>query len=89
MPKVAFTPNLRRHVDAPPLEVDGDTVAAALERVFEVMPELRGYVLDDQGGLRRHVALYIDGRRVRDTARLLDPVGPTSEIYVIQALSGG
>lgn len=89
MPTVVFTPNLRRHLDTPPLEVDGTTVAAVLQQVFLQHPELRGYLLDDQGGLRRHVALYVDGRRVRDAARLSDPVGPGSEVYVVQALSGG
>lgn len=89
MPVVAFTPNLRRHLDAAPLEVDGSTVAAVLQQAFLLRPELRGYLLDDQCGLRRHVALFVDGRRIRDPVLLSDPVGPDSEIHVIQALSGG
>lgn len=89
MPHVSFTPNLRRHLDAPPLQVTGETVAAAFEQVFRRHPELRGYLLDDQGRLRRHVAVFVDGRRVRDTATLSDPVSPESEVCVVQALSGG
>jgi sulfur carrier protein ThiS len=50
---------------------------------------LLGYVLDDQGALRRHVAVYVNGRPVKDRVRLGDPVGPDDEIHVIQALSGG
>jgi len=46
-------------------------------------------VLDDQGGLRRHVAVYVNGRLVNDRTGLTDPVGPRDEIYVFQALSGG
>jgi sulfur carrier protein ThiS len=61
----------------------------ALAAVFASRPTLRGYVLDDQGALRRHVAVYINGRPVRDRARLGDPVGPDDEVYVFQALSGG
>jgi sulfur-carrier protein len=89
MPRVTFTPNLRRHLDAPPLEVTGATVAAVFEQVFREQPELRGYLLDDQGRLRRHVAVFVDGRRVRDTQSLSDAVTPASEVAVVQALSGG
>lgn len=89
MPHVSFTPNLRRHLDMPPLEVAGDTVAAVFEQAFREQPELRGYLLDDQGRLRRHVAVFVDGRCVRDTQSLSDAVSPSSEVCVVQALSGG
>ena len=49
----------------------------------------RGYVLDDQGALRRHVAIYVNGRPIGDRVRLTDPVAADDEIYVFQALSGG
>ena len=61
----------------------------ALSRVFRNNPDLRSYVLDDQGRLRTHVAIYVDGRAVRDRAALGDAVGAGSEIHVMQALSGG
>jgi hypothetical protein len=57
--------------------------------VFEARPTLRGYVLDDQGALRRHVAVYIRGAAVRDRVKLSDPIGPNDDIYVFQALTGG
>lgn len=89
MPRVVFTSHLRRHIDIPELEVAGDTVLAALEAVFARSPGIRGYVLDDQGEVRKHVAVYVDGRQISDRRRLSDPVGATSEIWVLQALSGG
>jgi sulfur-carrier protein len=46
-------------------------------------------MLDDQGALRRHVAIYVNGRPVSDRARLTDAVAKDDEIYVFQALSGG
>ena len=60
--------------------VDGATVDAALAAVFATQPALRGYVLDDQGALRRHVAVYVNGRLVSDRTGLTDPVGPRDEI---------
>ncbi len=89
MPTVLFTRALERFVSAPPAMVDGATLGEVLAGVFAARPALRGYVLDDQGALRRHIAVYIDGDPVRDRVRLSDPVGPGDEIYVFQALSGG
>ncbi len=89
MPKIAFTPALRRFLAAPAMEVEGATVGEALAAAFAVQPALRGYVLDDQGALRRHVALYVNGRPVSDRKGLGDSVGARDRIYVFQALSGG
>jgi len=89
MPRVVFTSHLRRHVPCPELEVSARSVAEALDAVFAQAPQVRGYVLDDQGQLRKHVAVYVDGQRMADRARMRDPVGERSEIWVLQALSGG
>ena len=89
MATVSFTPNLERHVECPQKTVDGATVREVLDRVFAENPRLRGYVLDDQGALRRHMMVFVDGQQIADRERLSDPVRPTSEIYVMQALSGG
>jgi len=86
---VNFTPNLRQHVDAPRCEVAGATVREVLDAVFRDHPRLRGYVLDDQGRLRKHVVVFVDGEQAHDRAALGDPVAPESELFVMQALSGG
>jgi hypothetical protein len=89
MAHISFTPNLQRHLDVPELDVAAATVAAALEAAFVANPRLRSYLLDDQGRLRRHVAIFVDAQQVNDRRRLSDPVGPASDIFVVQALSGG
>lgn len=89
MPTVSFTSALQRFLPAPTAEVEGATVAEALAAVFATHRALGGYVLDDQGALRRHVAVYVNGNPVRDRETLADPVGPRDEIYVFQALTGG
>ena len=86
---VVFTANLERHVECPTATVGGETVRAVLDAVFARNPRLRGYVLDDQGALRRHMNVFVDGEMIEDRERLSDPVQPTSEVYVMQALSGG
>jgi molybdopterin converting factor small subunit len=87
--RVVFTANLQRHLASPPAEVPGRTVREALEAVFASNPRLRSYVLDDQGCVRKHVSVFVDGEQVRDRERLADAVAPGAEIYVLQALSGG
>jgi hypothetical protein len=89
MPRVVFTKNLERHVRCPPSEVPGDCVRDALDRVFRDNPAARGYILDEHGEVRKHVAIFVNGRPLRDRARLSDVVPPDGEIYVLQALSGG
>ena len=89
LPIVTFTSALTRFLAVPSSTVDGGTVAEALAAVFAERPGLRGYLLDDQGALRRHVAVYVGGDPVRDRTRLSDRVGPSDEIYVFQALTGG
>jgi molybdopterin converting factor small subunit len=89
MPTVRFTATLARHRPTTALEAAGATVGAVLETALAEDPLLRGYVLDEQGRLRKHVNIFVDGAMVADRLRLSDPVGPQSEIYVLQALSGG
>ncbi len=89
MPDVVFTENLKRHVDCPAARVGGATVGEALGQVFENNPRLQRYVLDDQGALRKHMLVFVDGLPAKDRVRLSDPVSDGSEIFVMQALSGG
>lgn len=87
MARVTFTSNLRRHREVSEAHAEGATVREVLDRVFAGDALLRSYVLDDQGRLRRHVNVFVDGAMVADRARLSDPAG--AEIHVLQALSGG
>ena len=89
MAKIAFTQHLQTHVDAPCAEVAGSTVREALDQVLAVNPRLRGYVLDDAGAVRKHIAVFLDGESVHDRTGLSDPLPPDGEIFVMQALSGG
>ena len=80
MASIHFTPQLERFVHAPVLTVAGASVAAVFAAVFADHPELKSYIVDDQGAVRRHVAVFIDGVQIRDRQRLSDAVGAESEI---------
>ena len=85
MPRVAFTGHLRRYLDLATMEVEGGTVRNVLDTIFAQKPLLRGYIVDEQGELRKHVVVFVNDRRVR----LADAVASGDEIYVLQALAGG
>lgn len=89
MVRVCFTPNIQRHVECPPEQVAGATVREALDRVFEQNPRARGYVLDEQGAVRRHIVIFVNNQPIRDRERLTDPLTDGAEVFVMQALSGG
>ncbi|HZF47570.1 MAG TPA: MoaD/ThiS family protein [Polyangiaceae bacterium] len=89
MARVTFTPNIQRHIECPPKNVEGSTVREVLDAALVGNERARSYFLDDQGGVRKHIAIFINGVQALDRAHLSDPVPPGAEVYIAQALSGG
>ncbi|MES9986311.1 MAG: MoaD/ThiS family protein [Candidatus Thiodiazotropha endolucinida] len=89
MPTLSFTSNLTRHTPCPDAAFEAATVAQLFDLYFSQWPDVRSYVLDDQGAVRNHVIVMVDGRGLHDRRRLSDALGSESEVFVIQALSGG
>jgi hypothetical protein len=89
MARVSFTPQLQRFLDVPPATVAASTVRQALDAVFQDNPRLRGYIVDEHGRLRRHVSVFVGEVALVDRVTLADPVSAETEIFVLQALSGG
>lgn len=89
MAQLYFTQNLARHTECPSAALAAETVGELLERYFERWPAVRGYVLNDQGEVRQHVKVLVDGRNIKDRRKLTDRLKEDSEVYVFQALSGG
>ena len=89
MPSIAFTAHLRSVGPDRPVECDGSTLAEMLDAMVGEHPRLKDYLLDDQGRLRKHVAVFVDGVMVAREGALRRPLSPSSQVYVFQALSGG
>lgn len=89
MATVRFTESIQRHVQCPTRIIEGTTLREVLEGYFAGNERARGYVLDDQGRLRKHMAIFIDGQQLKDRLELSDPVGPETTVDLVQALSGG
>ena len=70
-------------------QAEGSTLREVLKEMESKYPKIQAYLMDDQGRLRDHVNIFIDGNLITDRTGLSDPFSPNSEIYIIQALSGG
>jgi sulfur-carrier protein len=89
MPIVEFAPALTRHVACPPQQVQAPTLGTALLAAFEAAPAMRSYVLDEQGAVRKHVAVFVNARMIANRADLTVPLARDDKVMVIQALTGG
>jgi molybdopterin synthase sulfur carrier subunit len=90
MPTVKFTYALKRFF--PKLNdtvATGKTLRAILDEIEARHPGVCKYILDDQRRLRQHVNIFINGVMIKDRNTLSDPFPENSEIYIMQALSGG
>jgi hypothetical protein len=86
MPRVILTGSIRQRAGGcGAVDVAGATARTAIAALEQVRPSLRGWVVDEQGVLRRHVKLFHRGAEVSlDTA-----LGPDDELHVVAAISGG
>jgi molybdopterin converting factor small subunit len=67
------------------VELAGSTVGEVLRALEGEWPKTLGWVLDEQGRVRRHVNVFVNGERVREDA----PVGPGDRLHVLPSISGG
>ena len=65
--------------------VEGADVRAVIAALEDLHPGLRGFIRDEQGTLRRHLALFLNG----EPTTLEAPVTPEDRLMVLPAISGG
>lgn len=89
MVTVEFAASLRRHVDCAPQRVAPGSLRAVLGAALLAAPELAHYVFDDQGHIRKHVAVFVNRTMLQDRQNLSQPLASGDAVLVIQALTGG
>jgi molybdopterin synthase sulfur carrier subunit len=67
------------------LELDGATVLELLRALERASPELRGWVLDERGLIRRHINVYVGGEPGREQTA----VGAGARVEILPAITGG
>ena len=68
------------------VEAEGATIADLLTDLDRRHPGIRFRVVDEQGRLRRHMKVFVNQDAARDLSAAL---GPSDEVVIMQALSGG
>lgn len=64
----------------------GATLAELLGDLERQYSGIRFRMIDEQGRVRRHIRIFINGAQVDDLSQALDPA---DEVVIVQALSGG
>lgn len=81
---------LRRYAgEQAEVEIRGGTLGAALDDLAERHPQLERRLRDEQGRLRPHVLMFVDGVSVRGGAPMETTVSDGAEVFVAPAVSGG
>jgi molybdopterin converting factor small subunit len=77
---------LRSYTGARLVEAEGATLGEVLADLDRRFPGVRFRMVDEQGAVRPHIRIFLDGEQVFDLTR---PVGPGQALAIVQALSGG
>lgn len=86
MTKVLIASPLRSYTGADEVEADGDTLGALLADLDARYPGIRFRMIDEQDQVRRHMRIFLNGEPVKKLNQML---GPSDEVCIVQALSGG
>ncbi len=90
MPKIKFTSALKRFFPTlTELETEGGTVREVLMNIEKLYPGISNYLVQDDGSLRKHVNIFLQGNLIENRQTLSDVVKQTDELLIFQALSGG
>ena len=86
MTSVRLGRTLRDAAGAAVLQVEAATLRDVFDQLVATHPGVERRIRDEAGGVRRHVAVFVDGVRVTDQQV---PVGPSTQVDVLPAVSGG
>ena len=87
---INFTQALKRfypHLST--LKIEATNVNEVIAGIEKEFPGIENYLIDDQKTLRKHVNIFVDGNLIKDREQLTDTLTSDSEVYIMQALSGG
>ncbi len=87
---IKFTYALKRfYPDLNDIEVEVKNVNEVLEKIDVRYSGIKSYLVDDSGALRKHVNIFVNGELILDREKMTDSLDHKSEVFIMQALSGG
>ena len=84
--KVSIPSPLRSYTGSVEVEAEGSTVAALVEDLDAHYPGIRFRMIDEQGGIREHIRIFVNQERIQG---LDHPLAAEDRVQILQALSGG
>jgi molybdopterin converting factor small subunit len=67
------------------LRLDVDSVDALMNALDARWPGMRDRLCDSSPGIRRHINVFVDGKR----SKLTTPLRPGADVFILTAVSGG
>jgi len=77
---------LLSYTKTPHVQAAGATLADVIADLDRQFPGIRFRMIDEQDRMRPHIRFFVNQTQSFD---LSEPVGPTDEVQIVQALSGG
>jgi molybdopterin converting factor small subunit len=84
--QVLIPTSLRSYTRVSRVDAIGATLGDVLADLDRQFPGIRFRMLDEQDQLRPHMRVFVNGEAIRDPAQ---PLQPTDDVSIVQALSGG
>lgn len=84
--KVLIPQPLRPYTGAAEVEAQGATLDALLDDLNARYPGFKFRMVDEQGKIRRHIRVFVDGEQTFDVSQSL---AAARGVQIVQALSGG
>lgn len=87
--KIKLPTPLRRHAEqAKTVEVNADSVGAALAQLVEAYPAMEGSIYDDAGKLKPFVRVFVGDRDIADLAGTATGLGDGDVISIVPPVAG-
>jgi len=67
------------------VSLNAATVDEMVDSLDALWPGMRERICDETPAIRRHINVFVDGRR----AKLSTPLAPGADVFVLTAISGG
>ena len=71
------------------VDVDASTVEGVLVKLDQLFPGLRAFMLDESGGLRRYVNIFVNEHDIRSEEGLKTKLKDGDQVHIIPAIAGG
>jgi molybdopterin converting factor small subunit len=90
MPSLRIPTPLRPYTNGESeLEIQGDTVAAALEDLTAKHPDLRQHIFTETGELRAFVNLFLNDEDIRYLGGTKTPLNEDDRLMILPSIAGG